>query len=42
MRNGRGADGLGDSMQDKAGVWHIRNDIILGENVAGYDAAWRD
>lgn len=42
MRNGRGGDGLGDPMKNEAGVWLIRNDIILGENIAGYDAAWKD
>ena len=42
MRNGRGGEGLGEPTQDEEGVWHIRNDIILGENIAGYDAAWRD
>lgn len=40
MRNGRGGDGLGDPTRDAAGVWHIRNDLVLGENIVGYDAAW--
>ena len=41
-RNGRGGDGLGDPSRDDAGVWHIKNDIVLGENIAGYDAAWKE
>ena len=42
MRSGRGGDGLGDPVKDADGVWHIRNDIVLGDNIAGYDAEWRD
>jgi protocatechuate 3,4-dioxygenase beta subunit len=42
MRNGRGGDSLSDPSRDAAGVWHIENDITLGENIAGYDAAWAD
>ncbi len=42
MRNGRGGDGLGDPVRDDSGVWHITNDVILGENIAGYDAAWQE
>jgi protocatechuate 3,4-dioxygenase beta subunit len=40
MRSGRGGDGLGDPSRDAIGVWHIRNDLVLGENIVGYDAGW--
>ena len=41
MRYGRGGDGLSDLTRDERGVWRIRNDIVLGENILGYDAPWR-
>ncbi|MBK6316264.1 MAG: hypothetical protein IPF53_18725 [Blastocatellia bacterium] len=32
----RGGSGIGTPERDAQGVWHVRRDIVLGENVPGY------
>lgn len=37
MRRGRGGDGLAYPVKDEQGVWQVRRDIVLGENIPGYE-----
>lgn len=37
LRQGRGGDGLAYPTRDEEGVWQVRRDIVLGQNVPGYE-----
>jgi protocatechuate 3,4-dioxygenase beta subunit len=36
MNEGRGGSAISDPRKDAHGVWHVRRDITLGQNIAGY------
>lgn len=39
LLSGRGGAGLVVPTKDSSGVWRVRRDIILGENIPGYEGA---
>lgn len=36
---GRGGPGIASPARDEAGIWLVRRDIVLGQNIPGYPAA---